>query len=373
MKLTGVELLRVELPLVTPFRTSFGIEHSRNALLVRAVTDVGEGWGECVSIDEPSYSSEYTDGAIDVLRRFLIPPLVGSDVTAVGVAPRIAAIKGHRMAKAALETAILDAELRSAATSLASRLGGVASSVPVGVSVGIRDTLPELLDEVSGYIENGYRRIKLKIAPGWDLVPVRAVRDHFGPDLMLQVDANTAYTPVDLHHLVKLDDFGLALIEQPFDEEDMRSHIRLRAMSSTPICLDESVVSARAAADAIIMGACDIVNIKPGRVGGYLEAARVHDVCAAHGIPVWCGGMVETGIGRAANLALAAMPGFVLPGDISASDRYFDHDITEPFVVDAGSAMRVPTGPGIGVDPLPDALAAATTWREWIPASDSAG
>jgi O-succinylbenzoate synthase len=369
VRLTGVELRRVELPLVTPFRTSFGIEYARNALLVRAVTDTGEGWGECVSIDEPTYSAEYTDGAVEVLRRFLIPPLLHADsVSAIGVAPALSAIKGHRMAKAALETAVLDAELRAGGMSLANRLGGTAATVPVGVSVGIRDTLPELLDEVSGYLEDGYRRIKLKIAPGWDLVPVRAVRDHFGPDVVLQVDANTAYGPADLRHLAKLDTFGLLLIEQPFDEEDLRSHVRLRAISSTPVCLDESVVSARAAADAISWSACDIVNIKPGRVGGYLEAARVHDVCVAHGIPVWCGGMVETGVGRAANLALAAMPGFTLPGDISASARYFATDITEPFVV-TDSTMRVPSGPGIGVTPDPDALTAVTTWHEWIPAA----
>ncbi|MGV9669940.1 o-succinylbenzoate synthase [Gordonia sp. NPDC003504] len=366
MKITGVELRRVELPLVSPFRTSFAVERSRNALLVRVVTPGAEGWGECVSIDEPVYSSEYTDGAIDVLRRFLIPAVTNADdLTAIAVAPRLAHIKGHRMAKAALEAAVLDAELRSAGMSLASRLGGTATSVPVGVSVGIKDDIGALLDEVSGYLESGYGRIKLKIQPGWDVEPVAAVRDRWGPRLPLQVDANTAYSPADLRHLTRLDEYDLLLIEQPFDEEDFASHARLRQISTTPVCLDESILSAAGAADAITRGAVDIVNIKPGRVGGYLEAARIHDVCAAHGIPVWCGGMLETGIGRAANLALASLPGFTLPGDISSSARYFHTDITEPFAAQDGR-MTVPTGPGIGVTPLTDTLAALTTWSEWI-------
>ncbi|AZG45669.1 o-succinylbenzoate synthase [Gordonia insulae] len=365
MKVTGVELRRVELPLVGRFQTSFGTETARNALLIRVVSSSAEGWGECVAIDDPIYSSEYTDGAIDVIRRFLVPPIVAHDVRAIDVAPRLTHVKGHRMAKAALETAILDAELRCARMPLADRLGGTAATVPVGVSVGIAASIPELLEEVGGHLESGYRRIKLKIAPGWDVIPTRAVRERFGDELLLQVDANTAYGPGDLRHLAMLDDFDLLLIEQPFDEEDLTSHIRLREVSTTPVCLDESIVSARAAADAIRLGACDIVNIKPGRVGGYLEAARIHDVCVAHGIPVWCGGMLETGIGRAANLALAAMPGFTLPGDISASERYFARDITRPFTVTDGR-MAVPTGPGIGVEPLDDVLAEFTTWSEWI-------
>ena len=365
MKVTGVELRRVDLPLRTPFTTSFGVEYARNALLVRVVTETGEGWGECVSIDDPIYSSEYTDGAIDVLRRFLVPPILAGEITAARFAPAVAHIKGHRMAKAALEAALLDAELRAGETSLATRLGATVDRVPVGVSVGIKTSIPELLDEVSGYLESGYRRIKLKIQPGWDVAPTRAVREHFGNEVALQVDANTAYGPTDLRHLAKLDPFDLLLIEQPFDEEDLRTHVRLREISTTPVCLDESIVSARSAVDAIALGACDIVNIKPGRVGGYLEAVRVHDMCVAHGLPVWCGGMIETGIGRAANLALAALPGFTLPGDISASLRYFNRDITVPFDIDDGM-MAVPTGAGIGVTPLPDALTDLTTWSEWV-------
>ena len=361
MKLQAVELRRVRLPLVAPFRTSFGTQHERDVLLVRVVTPDAEGWGECVAMDEPLYSSEYADAAADVLQRFLVPRLAAlPDLSAALVEPALAPVKGHRMAKAALETAVLDAELRIAGVSLAQHLGAVRDRVPSGVSVGIMDAIPALLDAVAGYLDAGYIRIKLKIEPGWDIEPVRAVRERFGDDVLLQVDANTAYTVADAAHLARLDPFNLLLIEQPLDEEDVRGHAELARHIRTPVCLDESIVSARAAADAIAIGACAIVNIKPGRVGGYLEARRIHDVCVANGIPVWCGGMLETGIGRAANVALAALPGFTLPGDTSASDRYFAQDITRPFVLEDGH-LAVPDGPGIGVDVLPDVLEACTT------------
>ncbi len=227
------------------------------------------------------------------------------------------------------------------------------------------NSIGELLDAVAGYLEAGYLRIKLKIEPGWDVEPVRAVRERFGDEVLLQVDANTAYTLADARHLARLDPFGLLLIEQPLDEEDVLGHAELAKIISTPVCLDESITSARAAADAIALGACKIVNIKPGRVGGYLEARRIHDVCAAHGVPVWCGGMLETGLGRAANVALAALPGFTLPGDTSASDRYYRTDVTTPFQL-ADGYLRVPTGPGIGVAPIPDVLDAVTTKSEWL-------
>ena len=232
------------------------------------------------------------------------------------------------MAKAAVEMAVLDAELRTAGRSLAAHLGAVRDRVDCGVSVGIMDSVHELLDAVAGYLDDGYRRIKLKIEPGWDLDAVAAVRDRFGDDLALQVDANCAYTLDDAPRLAELDRFGLLLIEQPLPEDDLVGHAELARRLATPLCLDESITSARSAADAIAMGACRIVNIKPGRVGGYLEARRIHDVCAAHRVPVWCGGMLETGIGRAGNLALAALPNFTLPGDTSASDRYYRRDIT---------------------------------------------
>lgn len=366
MKLGGIELRRVRMPLVAPFQTSFGVETERDVLLVRVVTPEAEGWGECVAPGSPLYSSEYVAGAADVIRRFLVPGLAAvPSVVAADVSLLLAPYRGHPMAKAAVEMAVLDAELRACGMPLSGYLGAVRTAVPAGVSVGITEGVERLLDTVAGYLDEGYVRIKLKIAPGWDVEPVRAVREHFGPDLLLQVDANAAYTLGDAMHLARLDAFDLLLLEQPLAEDDIRGHAALAALVQTPICLDESIVSARAAADAIAHGACRIVNIKAGRVGGYLEARRVHDVCRASGVPVWCGGMLETGLGRAANLALAALPGFTLPGDVSASARYYRRDLTTPFVLESGQ-ISVPTGPGLGVEPDQAALAATTTGTEWI-------
>jgi o-succinylbenzoate synthase len=368
VKLTGVELRRVALPLVTPFRTSFGVERDRDVLLVRAVTADAEGWGECVAAAEPRYSSEYADGAADVLRRFLVPAVAAAgDLAPEAAGPAMAFVKGHRMAKAALELALLDAWLRAAGRSLADHLGATRDRVPAGVSVGIHDSVPELLDAVAAYLDQGYLRIKLKIEPGWDLEPVAAVRERFGGDLLLQVDANAAYTLADAGHLAALDRFGLLLIEQPLAEDDLAGHAELAGRLATPVCLDESITSAKAAVDAVAMGACRIVNVKAGRVGGYLEARRLHDACRPLGVPLWCGGMLETGLGRAANVALAALPGFTLPGDTSASDRYYHQDLTDPFVLEDGH-LAVPQGPGIGVEPIPDVLEGLTTSAEWIPA-----
>lgn len=367
MKLTGIEIREIRLPLAAPFRTSFATQTERSALLLRAVGADSEGWGECVAMADPLYSSEYVAACADVLRRFLIPALGRCErLDAAAVGPALAPFRGHRMAKAALETAVLDAELRARGVPLARELGAVHDRVPCGVSVGIMDSVPQLLDAVAGYLDEGYVRVKLKIEPGWDLEPVRAVRERFGDALLLQVDANTAYTLADARHLARLDPFDLLLVEQPLDEEDLLGHAELAKAISTPVCLDESVTSARAAAAAITLGACSIVNIKPGRVGGYLEARRIHDVCAAHGVPVWCGGMLETGLGRAANVALAALPGFTLPGDTSASARYYRQDVTDPFVL-ADGHLVVPDGPGIGVTPRPDALAEVTVDTEWVP------
>jgi O-succinylbenzoate synthase len=366
MKLSAFELRRVELPLVSPFRTSFGTQTVKTALLVRAISPEGEGWGECVALTDPHYSAEYVDGAEAIIRRFLAPILLAvPDVGAGAVAHLLGRVKGHPMAKAALEMAVLDAELRAAATPLASFFGAVVDRVPSGVSVGIMDSIPELLDAVAGYVDTGYVRIKLKIEPGWDVEPVAAVRKRFGGDLLLQVDANTAYTLRDAQLLARLDPFDLLLIEQPLAEDDVRGHAELARRLRTPVCLDETITSARAAADAIALGACQIVNIKAGRVGGYLEARKVAAVCAANGVPVWCGGMVETGLGRAANIALAAGPEFTLPGDVSASDRFFAHDITPPITLEQGH-VRVPAGPGLGVEPDPGALAEVTTSVELL-------
>lgn len=365
MKLAAVELVRLQMPLVSPFRTSFGTQTERDVLLVHVTTPEAQGWGECVAAIDPLYSSEYVDAAAHVISTWLVPRLARVPaLTAARVGPALAAVKGHRMAKAAVEMAVLDAELRAAGTSLATHLGGVVDRVPAGVSVGIMDSVPALLDAVGGYLDEGYVRIKLKIQPGWDVEPVRAVRERFG-DVGLQVDANTAYALGDWQTLARLDPFDLLLIEQPLDEEDVRGHAELARRIRTPVCLDESIVSARAAADAIALGACSIVNVKPGRVGGYLEARRIHDVCVAAGVPVWCGGMIETGLGRGANAALASLPGFTLPGDVSASDRFYTEDITTPFVLVDGH-LTVPTGPGLGVAPLPDVLRDRTRSRETI-------
>ncbi|GAC1579786.1 MAG: o-succinylbenzoate synthase [Candidatus Dormibacteria bacterium] len=365
-RIQEVELIHVRMPLVSPFRTSFGTQVSRDVLLIHLTTDEADGWAECVAMEEPLYSSEYVAGAHEVLTRHLLPRVFNlGDVTAEKVAPALSPVVGHRMAKAAIEAAVLDAQLRAEGQSLGQYLGAVREAVDCGVSVGIMDSLPALLDAVEGYISEGYRRIKLKIEPGWDLAPVMAVRERFGADLLLQVDANTAYTLDDADHLAQLDRAGLLLIEQPLPEDQILAHARLAERVKTPICLDESIVSALVAAEAIDLKACAIINIKPGRVGGYLEARRVHDLCAARGVPVWCGGMLETGIGRAANVALAALPNLILPGDTSASDRYYREDLTPPFVLEDGR-LRVPTGPGIGVEVLRDVVDRLTTAREVV-------
>lgn len=366
MKLSEVELRRLTLPLVSPFRTSFGTQTERDVLVVKVTTPDAEGWAECSALEDPVYSPEYVQGAAEMMTRYLIPALRDSgDVRSETVGPTLAFVKGNRMAKAALETAILDAELKARGQSLGSYLGATKERVPAGVSVGIMDSIPQLLEFVEKYLAQGYLRIKLKIEPGWDIEPVRAVREKFGDELLLQVDANTAYELADAPHLARLDPFNLLLIEQPLEEEDLVQHAELSKRIRTPVCLDESIVSAKVAADAIKLGSCSVVNVKPARVGGYLESRRIHDVCHAAGIPVWCGGMLETGIGRAANVALAALPGFTLPGDTSASDRYYKTDITEPFVLQDGH-LPVPTAPGIGVTPIPDLLDAVTVSTERV-------
>ena len=364
-----VELRRIAMPLVSPFRTSFGSQTARDILLVRvdladASGSIVEGWGECVALSEPSYSPEYVDGAQHVIVHHLLPRLMAAGpIEAADVSPALAKLHGHPMAKAALEMAVLDAQLRANGTSFATFLGAERTRIPSGVSVGIHDSIDELLTAVQGYVDDGYVRIKLKIEPGSDIEQVAAVRDLIGPDTPFQVDANTAYRRTDGSHLARLDEFHLLLIEQPLPEDDIIGHARLAAEVETPICLDESLVSTSGTADAIDLGACEIANIKPGRVGGYLEAVRIHDLCVARGVPVWCGGMLETGIGRAANAALAALPGFTLPGDISASTRFYARDIvTDPITITNGH-VTVPTTAGLGFDLDRDFLDAVTTSR----------
>lgn len=361
MIITEARLHRVSMPLIAPFTTSFGTEYTREALLVELAVDTPAGpvtgWGECVAMEEPLYSAEYVDGCAEVIRRWLVPALVAADdLVAESVAHHLRHVVGHPMSKAAVEMAVLDAQLRAAGQSFQTYLGATRSSVPSGVSVGIQDSIEQTLRVVAGYRDEGYARIKLKIAPGWDVEPVRAVRQMFGDDMLLQVDANAAYTLVDTPTLRRLDDFDLLLIEQPLAENDLRQHAQLASRLRTPICLDESIVSAESAADAITLGAAQVINIKPGRVGGYLEAVRIHDLAKAHGVAVWCGGMLETGLGRSANAALAALPGFVLPGDISASARFYELDITEPVEMRDGE-VAVDSSPGIGRAPIPELLA----------------
>lgn len=366
MTIELIRLHRLNIPLVRPFRTSFGTEAVRDVILVEAVTADGvHGWGECVTMSWPGYSYEYGNSAIAVITEHLLPSLreVTDAADPYGVRSAMDVVRGHPMAKGALSTALLDVWLREQDASLASYLGAVRSRVDCGVSVGIPPTesVDELLDEVGGYIDAGYRRIKLKIEPGWDIAPVSAVRNRW-PDIPLQTDANQAYERSDAQHLARLDEFGLLLHEQPLSEEDWYGHVLISEACQTPICMDESIHSVASADSALSFGAASIINIKPGRVGGYLTARDIHDLCLGRGAPVWCGGMLETGIGRAANVALAALPGFTLAGDTSASSRYYEVDVTEPFVLDDGQ-LDVPTGPGIGVDPLPDVLEDLTVWR----------
>ena len=349
-----MELWRGEIDLVAPFRTSFGVESSRELLYVHAVGDSHSGWGECVAMVDPNYSSEYLDNCVQVISRFLVPLLHG-DTSADDFIFRAAPIRGNYMSKACVEAALLDLRLREQSVSLAKFLGATKTRVASGVSVGIQNSLDDLVRVVGEYLALGYLRVKLKIEPGSDIELVKTIRREFGDDLLLQVDANAAYTVADAEHLKELDDFNLLLIEQPLPEDDLVGHIKLAKIINTPVCLDESITSLETARGALDLEACSIINIKPGRVGGYLEAKKIHDLCLSRGVPVWCGGMLETGIGRAANLALAALPGFTLPGDISASARYFARDITTPFVLVNGH-IDVPNTVGIGIEPLPEML-----------------
>lgn len=362
----SVELRTVRIPLVRPFRTSRAVENEKDALLVRwRVGDV-DGWGECGADLVPTFFPETLDSARSMIRDVFVPMLAEHDPAALSGwrAKRIMdEVPGNQLAKAALEMAILDAQLRRVNMPLMDYLGGDRHPVRVGVSVGIADSIEELLEWVGQYLDDGYTRVKLKIAPGWDIEPVDAVRRKFGARLPLQVDANQAYRQADYTVLRRLDDFDLLLIEQPFPKEELLAHARLAKRISTPICLDESITTVHSAATAIALEACQIINIKPARVGGYLEARAIHDLCLAQGIPVFCGGLLETGIGRAANLALATLPNFSLPGDISATSRYFAQDIAQSFELRNG-CLDAPAGAGVGAIVDHDGLEAFTVHTE---------
>jgi O-succinylbenzoate synthase len=361
-----IELHHIDLPLVHPFETSFGRETTRPCILVAVHGGGVTGWGECVDGAGPWYSYETIGTAWHVLRDFLIPIVVGWEVASpLDVARHFRHVRGHPMARAALESAVWDllargqgvplADLLVDPTARAERLSGGNGDfgrrqrVSVGVSLGIEPTLEALLDKVSHRIDEGYGRVKLKIKPGWDVDVVDAVR-HRWPNLPLQVDANAAYGLSDASIIRELDRFDLLLIEQPFHHEDIVDHARLQAQLQTPLCLDESIHSPEHARWALEIDACRVINIKVGRVGGLTAAREIHDRCEERGLPVWCGGMLETNVGRAANVALASLPNFTLPGDISASARYYHRDIAEPdFVLNDDSTLSVPCDPGLGV------------------------
>lgn len=361
MRIDRLEIRQCRLPLVSFFETSFGRTYERSFLLVRVEGHGLEGWGEAVAEANPYYSSETTETAWHVITRFLAPLVLGVDFDHPrGVFPALARVRGHHMAKAAVEMAAWDLFARIEGVPLSRLLGGTRTRIASGVSIGIQRSLPDLVERVDRELASGYQRIKIKIKPGWDIEAVEAVRARF-PETPLMVDANAAYTLDDAAHLGRLDSYQLMMIEQPLDYDDVTDHAALAGRITTPICLDESIHSVRIARDAIDAGACRIINIKPGRVGGHHESIRLHDLCAAHDVPVWHGGMLETGIGRAHNIHLASLPNFSLPGDIAASARYYQPDLIEPPIeVDADGTIAVPTDPGIGVAIAPDRVERAT-------------
>ena len=351
MIIDEIELYIVSMRLKQPFETSFGIEEDRECIIIQAKSDGKLGWGECVASNYPGYSSETTGTAWHVLEKFFIPAILGVDVQDVeNYRHLIGMYKGHQLARAGLEMALWDLIGHIEERPLRDLLGGELARVPVGVSVGLQADEKALLQVVDGYLKDGYRRVKLKIKPGMDNQLVATIRNAH-PDLDLQVDANSAYGLEDVSVFQAMDEFGLILIEQPLEEDDIIDHSRLQRLIETPLCLDESILHLRHARQAIETNACKIINIKPGRVGGLAEALAIHDYCRSVDVPVWCGGMLETNVGRAANLAVASLPGFTLPGDISASERYYDEDIADPdFVLNDDSTINVPDGPGLGIE-----------------------
>ncbi|MCS7239706.1 MAG: o-succinylbenzoate synthase [Candidatus Bipolaricaulota bacterium] len=367
IKLERMSLFLVELPLVSPFATSFGEERVKHALLVALTGDGVMGWGECVAGSGPWFSSETVETARYVISEHIRPILSAHKLIEhpSDMPKLLSPIRGHQMAKAAVEAATWDLYARTQKRPLFQILGGVREEIPAGVSVGIQPDIPTLLATVENFLHDGYQRIKLKIKPGWDLAPVGAVRERF-PDILLSVDANAAYRLEDFPTLKELDRYGLLMLEQPLAFDDLLEHARLSQTLSTPICLDESVDSAHRAWEALELGACRIINVKQGRVGGVTEALAIHNLALARKVPLWCGGMLETGIGRALNVHLATLPGFTLPHDISATRRYFREDISEPPFDLQNGYIPVPKKPGLGVEINWDRLLRSCTWsRTW--------
>lgn len=351
MKIERIELYQIKMELTHPFKTSMGTDYFVEHIIVKINSEGLVGWGECVAEGNPFYSYETVDTAWHILKDFLIPPIIKKDFEDIQTAIKLwSPIRGHRMAKAGLESALWDLIAKSKNISLSKMMGGKRKKIDVGVSIGIQNSESELLKKVEGYLKEGYKRIKIKIEPGQDIKPVKAIRKVFS-DIKLQVDANSAFKISNLNRIKKLDDFNLLLIEQPLGYDDIFQHSKLQRELRTPICLDESIHSLGDTITAIELDACRIINIKPGRVGGFSESIRIHNYCMKRNIPVWCGGMLETGIGRAGNVALASLKNFTLPGDISASKRYFKQDIVEPeFIVQNDGTMNVPKSSGIGVE-----------------------
>ena len=349
IRIDGVELRLVRLSLVEPFETSFGKIDSRLIFLVSLTAGGLRGWGEVVAAEKPLYSYETVGTAFHVIKDFLAPALLSDSLTSINdLAQRFSRFRGHNMAKAGLELAFMDLLAQLNSQSLSAQIGGERKTIPVGVSLGIQPTITALLKRVDRYLGLGYQRIKLKIKPGWDLDVVDEVR-RTHPNILLSVDANSAYTLSDVKHLRRLDDYDLLMIEQPLQNDDLIDHAKLQRLLQTSICLDESIVGQRQANAALDLESCRIINIKIGRVGGYSEALAIHDLCAGRNIPVWCGGMLESGIGRAHNIALASLAGFTLPGDISASARYFERDLISPEVTVAyDGTVAVPDAVGLG-------------------------
>ena len=351
IRVDGVEIRLVRLPLVEPFETSFGKIDSRLIFLICLSAEGLRGWGEVVASEKPLYSYETVGTAFHVIKDFFAPAVLDEPITSLpDLARRFAPFRGHNMAKAGLELAYMDLLAQVNKQSLSTLIGGERKQIAVGVSLGIQPTPAQLLKRVERYLSLGYQRIKLKIKPGWDIEIVDEARRAY-PNILLSVDANSAYTLADVDHLRKLDDFDLLMIEQPLQSDDIVDHAKLQRLLQTSLCLDESIIGLRQAEAALDLESCRIINIKIGRVGGYSEALAIHDLCAARNIPVWCGGMLESGIGRAHNIALASLRGFTLPGDISASSRYFAHDLISPEVtVASDGTVAVPDAIGLGFE-----------------------
>ncbi len=352
MKIASVELIEIRLPLVHFFETSFGRTTERRMVLVRVLdSDGAQGWGECTAGEGPFYSEEWTETAWASLKTFLAPMVLGREVErAADVFELMKHVRGHRMAKAALETACWDLEAKRAGIPLWRHLGGVQTEIPCGVSIGIQESTEELFEKIEREVEAGYQRVKLKIKPGWDARVLEKVRARF-PNIRLMADANSAYRLADAALLRTLDEFDLMMIEQPLAHDDILDHAELQTQLCTPICLDESIRTPDDARHAIELKACGVINLKLGRVGGHTEAQRVERVCRESSVPVWCGGMLESGIGRAHNIALATLKGFTLPGDVSASSRYWSEDIIAPAVtVTPHGTIIAPDAPGIGFE-----------------------